>query len=114
MTKESWTLLGVWTAYMPTYEFGKNLYVKFDDYKSSIDNLSELNRKQSKAFKSAMRDYRGLLRDYMKQEEENKKLNEKVRFLEECLDNKEKLNEKYRKEIEESHFYDAKQVRDIC
>jgi DNA gyrase/topoisomerase IV subunit A len=34
-------------------------------------------------------------------EEENKKLNEKVRFLEECLDRKEKLNEKYRKEIEE-------------
>ena len=34
-------------------------------------------------------------------EEENKKLNEKVRFLEECLDRKEKLNEKYRKEIDE-------------
>ena len=47
-------------------------------------------------------------------EEENKKLNEKVRFLEECLDRKEKLNEKYRKEIDESHVYDAKQVRDIC
>ena len=47
-------------------------------------------------------------------EEENKKLKEKVRFLEECLDRKEKLNEKYRKEIDESHVYDAKQVRDIC
>ena len=49
--------------------------------------------------------------------EENKKLNEKVRFLEECLDRKEKLNEKYRKEIEElksTYVYDAKQVRDIC
>jgi predicted metallo-beta-lactamase superfamily hydrolase len=33
-------------------------------------------------------------------EEENKKLKEEVRFLEECLDRKEKLNEKYRKEIE--------------
>ena len=50
-------------------------------------------------------------------EEENKKLKEKVRFLEECLDRKEKLNEKYRKEIEElksTYVYDAKQVRDIC
>ena len=31
---------------------------------------------------------------------ENKTLNEKVRFLEECLDRKEKLNEEYRKEID--------------
>lgn len=35
-----------------------------------------------------------------KLEEENKKLKEKVRFLEECLDRKEKLNEEYRKEID--------------
>lgn len=50
-------------------------------------------------------------------EEENKKLKEKVRFLEECLDRKEKLNEGYRKEIEKlksTYVYDAKQVRDIC
>jgi len=50
-------------------------------------------------------------------EEENRKLNEKVRFLEECLDRKEKLNEEYRKELEElksTYVYDAKQVRDIC
>ena len=46
-------------------------------------------------------------------EGENKKLNEKVRFLEECLDRKEKLNEKYRKELK-NYVYDAKQVRDIC
>ena len=48
---------------------------------------------------------------------ECKKLNEKVRFLEECLDRKEKLNEKYRKELEKlksTYVYDAKQVRDIC
>ena len=32
-------------------------------------------------------------------EEENKKLNEKVRFLEECLDNKEKVNKKLREEL---------------
>ena len=33
-------------------------------------------------------------------ENQIKKLKEKVRFLEECLDNKEKLNEEYRKEID--------------
>jgi chromosome segregation ATPase len=46
-----------------------------------------------------------------------KNLKEEVRFLEGCLDRKEKLNEKYRKEIEElksTYVYDAKQVRDIC
>ena len=46
-------------------------------------------------------------------EEKNKNLKEKVRFLEECLDRKEKLNEKYRKELK-NYVYDAKQVRDIC
>ena len=45
---------------------------------------------------------------------ECKKLKEKVRFLEECLDRKEKLNEKYRKELKSTYVYDAKQVRDIC
>jgi chromosome segregation ATPase len=51
--------------------------------------------------------------EYKSLQNVNKKLNEKVRFLEECLDRKEKLNEKYRKELE-NYVYDAKQVRDIC
>ena len=80
-----------------------------------------------------------MLEDKYKQlEEENKKLNIKVasleweikwlnsvidklkeenQTLELWLDNKEKLNEKYRKEIDElksTYVYDAKQVRDIC
>ena len=33
-------------------------------------------------------------------EEENKKLNERIRFLEQCLDNKEKVNKSLREEIE--------------
>ena len=53
-------------------------------------------------------------KSYKQLEEENKKLKEKVRFLEECLDRKEKLNEKYRKELKSTYVYDAKQVRDIC
>ena len=32
-------------------------------------------------------------------EEENKKLKEEIRFLEECLDNKEKVNKQLREEI---------------
>ena len=55
-----------------------------------------------------------VVKELHKVEEENKKLNEKVRFLEECLDRKEKLNEKYRKELKSTYVYDAKQVRDIC
>ena len=54
---------------------------------------------------------------YWEECEKNKKLEEKIRFLEECLDRKEKLNEKYRKEIEKlksTYVYDSKQVRDVC
>ena len=45
------------------------------------------------------------------------KLKEENQTLELWLDNKEKLNEKYRKELEKlksTYVYDAKQVRDIC
>ena len=38
-----------------------------------------------------------ILRD---KEEEIKKLNERIRFLEECLDNKEKVNKSLREELE--------------
>ena len=38
--------------------------------------------------------------DYKEKAIENRKLKEEVRFLEECLDRKEKLNEEYRKEID--------------
>ena len=38
--------------------------------------------------------------DYKKEYEENKKLNERIRFLEECLDNKEKVNKSLREELE--------------
>ena len=41
------------------------------------------------------------------------KLKEENQTLELWLDRKEKLNEKYRKELE-NYVYDAKQVRDIC
>ena len=68
------------------------MYVKLEDFKLVVENINreieaknELNRKQSKAFGSAMKDYRGLLRDYMHQEEENKKLKEENELLKEEL-----------------------------
>ena len=33
--------------------------------------------------------------------EENRKLNERIRFLEQCLDNKEKVNKQLREELKE-------------
>jgi len=48
--------------------------------------------------------------------EENKKLKEKVRFLEECLDRKEKVNKRLREELDKrksTFVYDAKKVRDV-
>ena len=44
-------------------------------------------------------------------------LEERIRFLEQCLDNKEKVNISLREELEKlksTYVYDAKQVRDIC
>lgn len=45
------------------------------------------------------------------------KLKEENQTLELWLDNKEKLNEEYRKELDKlksTYVYDAKQVRDVC
>lgn len=82
--KESWELLWVYPAFVQAYEFKWEMYVKLEDFKlvvesinREIENSNELNRKQSKAFDKAMKDYRGLLRDYMKMEEELSKLKEK-------------------------------------
>ena len=44
--------------------------------------------------------------DYKKEYEENKELKERVRFLEQCLDNKEKVNKSLREELEWYHWFD--------
>ena len=52
-----------------------------------------------------------------KLEEENKKLNEKVRFLEECLDNKEKVNKSLREENKKLKKYydrDKEELMESC
>jgi chromosome segregation ATPase len=84
--------------------------------KISMERYKELEN-QNKKLKSDLAFERTMLdnvrAEYKSLQNVIKKLDEKVRFLEECLDRKEKLNEKYRKEIE-NYVYDAKQVRDIC
>ena len=79
-----------------------------------IDDLREENKKLKSdlAFERTMLD--NVRAEYKSLQNVIKKLNEKARFLEECLDRKEKLNEKYRKELKSTYVYDAKQVRDIC
>jgi chromosome segregation ATPase len=94
------------------------LHSCLDDRDKSIAIMQEENKKLRECNKSQSEVINNVFIPQKERlEEENKKLNEKVRFLEECLDRKEKLNEEYRKELEElksTYIYNAKQVRDIC
>ena len=78
-----------------------------------LKQLEEENKKLKEKIELLDNENMCLNAEIKDREWEIEKLNEKVRFLEECLDNKEKLNEKYRKELK-NYVYDAKQVRDIC
>ena len=121
--KESWTLLWVWTAYLPVKEIKWEFYVKVSDFTRCIneleqekENLSELNRKQSKAFKETMKDYRELLRDYMKIGEENKNLNIKVASLEWEIKWLNSVIEKLREELsayDREYFDEDKKAKNI-
>ena len=95
-----------------------------DNVKAEYKSLQNVNKKLNEKIEKmeywnslAFDDIERICNEKLELKEENKTLKEKVRFLEECLDRKEKLNEGYRKEIEKlksTHVYDAKQVRDIC
>ena len=121
------------------YEIDRELTWKFAieknaEYQDRIAELEEENKK----LKDNVEFLHSCLDDRDKSiaimQEENKKLNIKVasleweikwlnstidklkeenQTLELWLDRKEKLNEKYRKELK-SYVYDAKQVRDVC
>ena len=101
------------------YEIDRELTWKFAIEKNAEyqDRIAELEEENKKLKEEIENHKQNIMQDELeiipKLEEENKKLKEEVRFLEECLDRKEKLNEKYRKEID-TYVYDAKQVRDIC
>ena len=116
------------------YVFEWEIYVKAEDYKEiAIENkklnikvasleweikwLNSVIDKLHNEIEEQEAEWGWLFDEIDYRKRECKTLKEKVRFLEECLDRKEKLNEKYRKEIEElksTYIYDAKQVRDIC
>ena len=106
-------------------EENKKLNEEIENHKQNImqDELEIIPKleEENKKLKSDLAYERTMLdnvrAEYKSLQNVIKNLKEKVRFLEECLDRKEKLNEKYRKEIEElksTYIYDAKQVRDIC
>ena len=85
------------------YVFEWELYVKAEDYKEKAIENKKLNIKVA----SLEWEIKWLNSVIEKLKEENQ-------TLELWLDRKEKLNEKYRKEIKSTYVYDAKQVRDIC
>ena len=88
------------------YVFEWEVYVKAEDYKEKAIENKKLNIKVA----SLEWEIKWLNSVIEKLKEENQ-------TLELWLDRKEKLNEEYRKEIEElksTYVYDAKQVRDIC
>lgn len=96
------------------YKTAAETEIKVENWRvKRIAELEEENRKLKSdlAFERTMLD--NVRAEYKSLQNVIKKLKEEVRFLEECLDRKEKLNEKYRKEID-TYVYDAKQVRDIC
>lgn len=79
--KSEWDLLYVWHTFVPVMGFKGKMYVEIRDFeccvrdiKRELENLTELNHKQSKAFDECLKDYRELVKDYMKQEEELKRL----------------------------------------
>lgn len=58
-----------------------DLQRKNRDLERELENIRELSRQQGKAFDECLKDYRGLVKDYMKQEEENKELKEHKKNL---------------------------------
>ena len=75
--KESWTLLWVWTAYLPVKEIKWEFYVKVSDFTRCMDSIrieQEADRKHIEQL-----------------EEENKKLKERINVLYEFIERNDKL-----------------------
>ena len=79
--KESWTLLWVWTAYLPVKEVKWEFYIKASDFTRCIDGMRKELEEENKSLKeensrlknNAMED----MRVQTKLEEENRKLRER-------------------------------------
>ena len=78
-----------------------------DYIEMEIEGMKEILRDKEKYIKKLEKD-RDFFKeqatlwrnDYKKEYEENKELKERIRFLEQCLDNKEKVNKSLREELE--------------
>ena len=75
-------------------------YIEFSEYRKDIKKLEDENRKLKELNKQMQENYDNLNDAYSEILDENKNLKEKVETLELWLNNKEKLNEAYRKEID--------------
>ena len=90
--KSEWDLLYVWPAFVPVMRFKGKMYVEIRDFECCIRDIQ--------------RELEG----------ENKKLKEEVRFLEECLDRKEKVNKILREELsvyDREYFDEDKKASEI-
>lgn len=85
--KESWTLLWVWTAYLPVKEIKWEFYVKASDFNRCMDGIRIEQQADRKHIEQL--------------EEENKKLNIKVASLEWEIKWLNYTIEKLKEEIEE-------------
>ena len=95
------------TAIRKDWTISMSEFRKFaEKYQWEIDKLEEENKKLNIKVASLEWEVKWLNYTIEKLKEENQ-------TLELWLDRKEKLNEKYRKELK-NYVYDAKQVRDIC
>ena len=55
--KESWTLLWVWTAYLPVKEIKWEFYVKVSDFTRCMDSMRKELEEENKKLKETIKDH---------------------------------------------------------
>lgn len=84
--KESWTLLWVWTAYLPAKEIKWEFYVKVSDFTRCMDSMRKELEEENKTLKKERDLYKARNEELNENcfwlSKENKKLNIKVASLE--------------------------------
>ena len=56
--KESWTLLWVWTAYLPVKEIKWEFYIKVSDFTRCMDSMRKELEKENKKLKEELSKYK--------------------------------------------------------
>lgn len=105
MKKESWTLLWVWTVYLPVKEIKWEFYVKVSDFTRCMDSMRNELEEENKNLNKQIEQFKKWVKAWTKiierLEEENKKLNIKVASLEWEIKWLNSTIEKLHKELEE-------------